>query len=446
MQVEYMLRQQLLNYKLQRLLMSSVQVSPAEVRDFFAQQNEKVQIDFVVAPGSAVNDDQVEVADADIAAFYEENSADFAHPEQVRLSYAYFPKVASAADSQSVAEEITRLREEIVAGADFAELAEVVSDDQGSAAQGGALGTFGRGRMVKPFSDAAFALEPGQISEPVRTRFGWHLIKVEDKTVEDGEDKVTASHILLSFRSSRSTEDALRDQADAFEAKANEVGFETALGASGVEAMDSGYLQRDQMVPSLGQGTAWLVNWALSQDVGAVSRVAENERGIWVATVVDKRAEGTLPLDEIRSRIEREVLANKKAEVAAEKLQQVRQVVEGGESLEDAASAAGFEVRQSALFSRSESVPGIGRGNSVTATAFNMDMDELSDVLTLRQGAYLIKLVERESIDDALFAEQSAQLQQQLLAQRQQEALQSWFVQLYEAAVIEDNRHQFFTF
>ena len=140
------------------------------------------------------------------------------------------------------------------------------------------------------------------------------------------------------------------------------------------------------------------------------------------------------------------MLANKKAEVAAEKLQQVRQVVEGGESLEDAASAAGFEVRQSALFSRSESVPGIGRGNSVTATAFNMDMDELSDVLTLRQGAYLIKLVERESIDDALFAEQSAQLQQQLLAQRQQEALQSWFVQLYEAAVIEDNRHQFFTF
>ena len=446
MQVEYMLRQQLLNYKLQRLLMSSVQVSPAEVRDFFAQQNEKVQIDFVVAPGSAVSDDQVEVVDADIAAFYEENSADFAHPEQVRLSYAYFPKVASAADSQSVADEITRLREEVVAGADFAELAEVVSDDQGSAAQGGALGTFGRGRMVKPFSDAAFALEPGQISEPVRTRFGWHLIKVEDKTVEDGEDKVTASHILLSFRSSRSTEDALRDQADAFEAKANEVGFETALGTSGLEAMDSGYLQRDQMVPSLGQGTAWLVNWALAQDVGAVSRVAENERGIWVATVVDKRAEGTLPLDEIRSRIEREVLANKKAEVAAEKLQQVRQVVEGGESLEDAASAAGLEVRQSALFSRSESVPGIGRGNSVTATAFNMDADELSEVLTLRQGAYLIKLVEREAIDEALFAEQSVQLQQQLLAQRQQEALQSWFVQLYEAAVIEDNRHQFFTF
>ena len=446
MQVEYMLRQQLLNYKLQRLLMSSVQVTPAEVRDFFAERNEKVQIDFVAAPGSAVNDDQVEVVDADITAYYEENSVNFAHPEQVRLSYAYFPKVASVADSQMVAEEIVRLREEVIAGADFAELAEVVSDDQGSAAQGGALGTFGRGRMVKPFSDAAFALEPGQLSEPVRTRFGWHLIKVEDKTVEDGEDKVTASHILLSFRSSRSTEDALRDQADEFEARANEAGFEAALAASGTEATDSGYLQRDQMVPSLGQGTAWLVNWALSQEVGAVSRVAENERGIWVATVVDKRAEGTLPLKEVRSRIEREVLASKKAKVAAEELREVRQVVESGGSLKEAAAAAGFEVRQSALFSRTESVPGIGRGNSVTAAAFNMDVDELSDVLILQQGAYLVKLVEREPVDEALFAEQSAQMQQQLLAQRQQEALQSWFVQLYEAAVIEDNRHQFFTF
>ncbi len=446
MQVEYMLRQQLLNYKLQRLLMSSVQVTPAEVRDLFAERNERVKIDYVIAAGSATSDDQIEVTDADVSAYYEENKSDFAHPEQVRLSYAYFAKVASAADSQAVSEEIARLREEVLAGADFAELAEAVSDDQGSAAQGGALGTFGRERMVKPFADAAFAMEPGDISEPVRTRFGWHLIKVDAKTVEDGEEKVTASHILLRYQPSRSTEDTLRTWADEFQAKAAESNFEAALAAAGMQAADSGYLQRDQIVPSLGQGTAWLVNWALSQEPGTVSRVAENERGIWVAKVEDKRAEGTLPLDEVRLRLEREVLAQKKADIAAEKLRQVRTQVEGGTSLADAASAAGLEVRQSELFTRAESVPGIGRGNGVIAAAFRLEDGQLSDIVTLRQGAYLVQVVEREALDEALFAEQSAQLQQQLLAQRQQEALQSWFVQLYEAADIEDNRHEFFTF
>ena len=72
-----MLRQQLLKYKLQRLLMSSVQVTPAEVRDFFAERNEKVQIDFVAALGSAVSDDEVEVVDADITAYYERKQRKF---------------------------------------------------------------------------------------------------------------------------------------------------------------------------------------------------------------------------------------------------------------------------------------------------------------------------------------------------------------------------------
>ncbi len=446
MQVEFMLRQQLLNYKLQRLLMSGVQVTPAEVRAHFADSNEKVKIDFVFAAGSTIADDLVEVTDADLASYYGENGAEFFHPEQVRLSYAYFPKVASAADSLAIAEEIGRLRAEIEAGTDFAELAEAISDDQGSAAQGGSLGTFGRERMVKPFSDAAFALEPGQVSEPVETRFGLHLIKVDDKTVEDGEEKITARHILLRYGASRSTEDTLRSWAEEFQQRAATAGFEAALRAAGMEGVDSGYLQSDQIVPSLGQGTAWLVNWALEQEVGTVARVAENERGLWVAVVADKRAEGQMPLEEVRPRVEREVRAHKKADMVATKLREVRAQVESGATLEEAASAAGFEVRQSEPFARTESVPGIGRGNGVVAAAFRLQEGQLSDVMTLRQGAYLLRLAEKAPLDEALFAEQSAQFQQQLLAQRQQEALQNWFAQLYETAVIEDNRHLFFTF
>ena len=153
-----------------------------------------------------------------------------------------------------------------------------------------------------------------------------------------------------------------------------------------------------------------------------------------------------MPLDEVRPRVEREVRARKKADMAAAKLSEVRAQVEGGVSLEEAAGAAGLEVRASEPFARTESVPGIGRGNGVVAAAFRLQEGQLSDVVTLRQGAYLLRLAEKAPLDEALFAEQSAQVQQQLLAQRQQEALQNWFAQIYENAVIEDNRHLFFTF
>lgn len=446
MQIEYMLRQQLLNFKLQRLLMSGVQITPAEVRQFFDESNEKARIEFVFAPGSAIADDQVEVTDADLAAYYQEHKANFEHPEQVRLSYAYFSKIASAEDSLAIAEEITHLRKEIVAGADFANLAEVVSDDQVSAAQGGALGTFGRDRMVKPFADAAFALEPGQVSEPVRTRFGWHLIKVDAKEEIDGEEKVTASHILLRYKASRKTEDQLRTWADEFQAKAAATGFESALTASGLSAQDSGYLQKNQAIPSLGQDTAWLVNWGFGQEEGAVSRVAENDNGLWVAVVVGKRAKGHTPLDEIRPRVEREVRAEKKAAMVAAKLRDVRTAASGAAGLAKAASAVGYEARQPDAFTRGESVSGVGRGNAVIAAAFNTPPGQLSEVITLRQGAYLLRVLEKVAPDEEQFETTRGQLQQQLMATRQQEALQNVFAQLYESAEIEDHRHQFFTF
>ena len=99
------------------------------------------------------------MSDEEVEAHYESNISRFEHPELVDLSYIYFPKVASAEDSLAVAKKIKDLRSELIAGADFATLAEVVSDDLGSASQGGSIGTFARGRMVKDFSDAAFLLK-----------------------------------------------------------------------------------------------------------------------------------------------------------------------------------------------------------------------------------------------------------------------------------------------
>ena len=447
--IESAIERQLLDYRLQRMLRGTAQVSPNEARQHFAEANEKVRIEYAFVPSDAP-DDEVEVADQDFAAYYQEHVADYEHPDQIKLEYMHFPKVASAEDSLDTKEEIGRLRQEIEAGADFADLAAVVSDDEGSAAQGGDLGFFARGQMVAPFEEVAFALAPGQLSEPVQTRYGWHLIKVEERLTENGEDKVHARHILLGHKPSRATEDSLRNWAEAFQEQAAAEGFAAALAASGSAATATDFLQKSQAVPGISANTAWLVNWFFEQDPGAVSQVVEDDAGLWVAQLMAKRAAGAAPLDELKDQLEPLVRTRKKVARAAARLEAVRQEVQAGATLAQAAQNAGLELHSPEAFARTESVEGLGRGNAVIGAAFRLAEGELSAVIEVAEGrnrgAYLLKLLEKTPIDEEQFAAQREQVVAQLQAQHEQEAVQNWFAHLYETAEIEDNRHRFFTF
>ena len=447
--IESTIERQLLDYRLQRMLRGTAQVSPNEARQYFAEVNEKVRVEYAFASSDAV-DDEVEVSDDDLAAYYQEKVADYEHPDQVKLEYAYFPKVASAEDSLEVKKEIGRLRQELEAGEDFAELAAVVSDDEGSAARGGDLGFFGRGQMVGPFEEAAFSLAPGELSEPVQTRYGWHLIKVEERLEESSGERVHARHILLRYQPSRTTEDSLRSRAEVFQEQATAEGFAATLSASGTEATTTNFLRKSQAVPGISANTMWLVNWFFEQEPGAVSQVVEDDSGLWVAHLVAKRPEGTVPLDELRDQLEPLVRARKKADLAAAQLEAVRREVGAGATLAQAAQNAGVEFHTPEAFARSESVEGLGRANAVIGAAFRLEKGRLSEVIEVaegsKRGAYLLKLLEKTPVDEEQFAAQREQVVAQLQAQREQEAVQNWFAHLYDTAEIEDNRHRFFTF
>ena len=447
--IESTIKRQLLEYRLQRMLRGTAQVSPNEAHQHFAEANEKVRVEYAFAPSDAA-DDEIEVSDEDLAAYYEENVADYEHPDQVKIEYVYFPKVASAEDSLETKKEIGRLRQEIEAGEDFAELAAVVSDDEGSAARGGDLGFFGRGQMVAPFEEAAFALAPGELSEPVQTRYGWHLIKVEERLEESSGERVHARHILLRYQPSRTTEDSLRSRAEVFQEQATAEGFAATLAASGTEATPTNFLRKSQAVPGISANTTWLVNWFFEEEPGAVSQVIEDDSGLWVAHLVAKRPEGTVPLDELKDQLELLVRARKKAERAAAQLEAVRGEVGAGATLAQAAQNSGVEFHTPEAFARTESVEGLGRANAVIGAAFRLEKGRLSEVIEVaegsKRGAYLLKLLEKTPVDEEQFAAQREQVVAQLQAQREQEAVQNWFEHLYDTAEIEDNRHRFFTF
>jgi peptidyl-prolyl cis-trans isomerase C len=163
----------------------------------------------------------VEVSDEDIQTFYEENKEKMARPEQVKARHVLIEVKAEADDETR---DAARKRiEEVIAkargGEDFAELAKKYSEGP-SAPQGGDLGTFPRGRMVPPFEKAAFSLKQGEISDPVLTRFGYHAIKVEEKTEASVPTLEEAKEQMRSFLSNSKVSEAVQKRLDALRAAA----------------------------------------------------------------------------------------------------------------------------------------------------------------------------------------------------------------------------------
>jgi peptidyl-prolyl cis-trans isomerase D len=441
--VEQVIRNQLLEYKLQRMLMETVRMTPAQVRQYYLDQNEKVRVEYVFAPADAVSDAAVSVDDAEAQAYYQEHADEFRHPDQVRIAYVFIPRVATAADSARVGQEVQRLRQELVDGEDFAGLAKAVSEDPNSAANGGDLGTFGRGRMVKAFETAAFALVPGELSPPVQTPYGWHLIKVEERVQEQGEEKVHARHILLRYKASPDTEEQLRTQGEDFRRRAEGQGLEAAAQALGLEVRDSGWVNKGSAVPGLGTGSASLVNSMYDAEPNTISQLGGNEQGFWVAQVKEKRAAGLAPLDQARTAVEQAVRLRKKTEAAAQQLEPLRPQVA---HLAAAAARLGLQVQTPEPFARADYVPSVGRANAFVGAAFRLPVGGSEVVQVPPRGAYLIHVLDRPPVDETKFQSQSNQVAQQYLRQAQSEALQAWFAQIYKAAKIEDSRHLFYTF
>lgn len=191
---EATIRQELLLRKMQQFLLDSVHVSRAEIMEAFNQAREKVDVEFVafdledyqkkVEPTQEEISGFIETEGARIDSYYQARLLDYNRPEQVRASHILIALEEGAGPEQAkeVEAKATRLAEQArKKGTDFAKLARENSADPGSAPQGGDLGFFAREQMVTPFADAAFSASPPEIVGPVKTRFGYHVIKVEEK-------------------------------------------------------------------------------------------------------------------------------------------------------------------------------------------------------------------------------------------------------------------------
>lgn len=177
------LRMNLLFEKLEEKIKGAVTMTDEELKQSYEQVKarhilidpEKIIAEAQAAADDAPNNDAVDDQEAT------ETPANVGGAESG-------PEMTLEEAQQKAREMLTDLKKQIEDGADFAELAKKYSDDPGSAAQGGDLGWFGRGQMVPEFEEAAFSLQPGQVSDIIETQFGLHILKVEDKKLELPED------------------------------------------------------------------------------------------------------------------------------------------------------------------------------------------------------------------------------------------------------------------
>jgi peptidyl-prolyl cis-trans isomerase D len=424
--------------KLLRQVSSGIFLSDAELWQRFRDDNEQVEVRFVALdPGARYEDEDFEISDADIEEYYRDSQEEFTVPARASVKVAVIDKTPTVADSVAVGETAVALRQEILDGTDFAEVARRESSDQISAVLGGDLGRFPKGRMMGPFDSAVFVAPLNTVLEPVRTPFGYHIIEVQERW---GADSAQARHVLIPFERTDDSEIALLMLADSLEDMGETMPLDEAAANAGLEVTSAELAENFPFVGGAGQISEG-ADWAfLEGEPGDVSPVFETDQAFYALELVGTTEEGVLPFEDARGAIESTLRFDRKMDRAAVDGQAMLDRVAAGEDLTQVAEEAGLQVDEPSPFTRSDFVPKLGRQNAAIGAAFGLRPGQLSDVITTLTNAFIIEQVSYAEADSAAWLGQTIPQRQTQAAILQQTRLQLWIAALRSAARIVDRR------
>jgi peptidyl-prolyl cis-trans isomerase D len=468
-------REDLLLGKLENLFKDGLQVTEAEAKQTFIHDKEQVNVAYVrVDPAQFVP--QVEMSDAELSTYFQEHLERFRKPEQVRLGYVvvdpeWFVALVEMTDEQLTqyyeqhkeefrreeqvrarhilfklaqqagAEEEARVRgtaettlQRIQAGEDLAALASQLSEDPVSAQQGGDLGLFKRGEMVKPFEEIAFGLQPGIVSDPVRTDFGYHLIKVEERQ-EAGYEPVETVRAELHARLAR--EEARRLAA----AKAQAVydamvtagsAWKTAVQALELVPQETSFMAQAEVVEGIENSAAFMRTAFALQD-GEVGRPTMIGNQYVVEKLLERKASLIPPFEEVQAKVRDAVVRERSYALAQQKADEWLTEVQAGQSIEQLAQAFNIQPEQTGLFSRNGAIPKLGRPQEFIREVFRMRVGEGRVVDLLEQPAVVV-LTEHKEFDAEDYEKDKARLRQQALRQKREQTFSQWSHELRQQA------------
>lgn len=476
------LRQELIVNKLQDFITNSVKVSEAEAAEWYNWENSRVKIKAVCFEPDAYQD--ITPAQSELDAFFAEHQENYKTPEKAAIVYMLFdpadymadvtidpadvqadydanittyevPKTVEArhilikVDQNAPADLVAQKKQEILkiyqmvhpasgAGKDFAAAAREFSEGP-SAKNGGQLGAFKKEDMVAPFAEKAFSMNAGEISEPVRTQFGWHIIKVEkinEASVRSFEQ--VKSDIEKKLARQKAKDLAYNAALAAFDVALDENSVEKAGAALEHKAITSPLFTRDGRLETVAGGRE-LVRQAFDLYEGDISDVVELSGRFCVFQVAQRLPAAVPALKDVSDQVEADLLEELRDEKAAEEAAAfLDSIMSADDSIDAAAEAAGLEMITTDFFGRRESIPSIGREPTISRAAFLLNRESpcANEVLHGKKGYYVVCLEDRELPDQDAFAEKKDTTMARLLKQKQEDVFAAWVSSLTAASEI----------
>jgi len=483
-QFEATQRRQLLTQKVRTRLQEGASVSEEELKAAFHQQNDKVNLNFAwVTP--ALVEAKVKVTDEDLQNYFEKNKEAFRVPEKVSLRYLQFDparyenaietlteqelqryyrrnldqfeikesvkaahilvQVPSDAKEETV-EKRKALAEDILKqlknGADFAQLAKKYSDDKSNAAKGGELGSFGRGAMVPEFEKAAFALHPGQLSDVIRTPFGFHIIKVEahnDDSIKPLVDVI--ADVKKGLRREKARQLAYEKAMDAYNINRKTGDLDSAAKANDLGIKETGFFTSQEPIDGIGM-VKEINQAAFTLKEGELAHPIQTTQGVFLITIKERKASHIPTLAEVKPQVERAYRAEQAQTLAKELAEKLLNTAEKKKSLIAAAKELKLTVEETGDFSHSYGyfIPKIGTSKELVDAAFTLTpAAPVAPKVYVIDNKYLVASLKKATPADfdKLGKAELTQLKNRLLSEKKDKIVREKIQQLEQQAQIE---------
>ena len=454
--------------KLQALITSGASVGDAEVRQEFTKENTKVKFDYAVLKEDDIKKglnptpeelkafydshqrnyansipekrkikyvlidtskikDSVPVTQEDLQAYYDQHRDQYRLAEQAKVSHILIKtplpgpdgKVdeKGAADAQKRTEDLLK---QLKNGAKFEDLARKYSEDPGSAKEGGSLGWIGKGRTVPEFEKVAFSLPKGQISGLVKSSYGFHIIRVDDRQEAHMKTLNEVKAEIEPVVKQQKAQAAAQKQADDLLQHAKTEGLEAAASAAKLPVVTTDFIARRELLPGVGPAPQ-LMDAIFTATEKSAPQMSTTSQGFSIFQLLAIKPPATPTFDEIRTRVENDFKNERGNVLLAQKTQELSDRAKAGHDLKKAAKELGAEVKTSDFVLPDGQVPDIGSMSGLAAVAFSMKPGEISGPITSANNGVVLSILEVQAPSEADFAAKRDQIRDMLLQGKQQE-------------------------